>query len=142
MFIKYNEWMESQKDSLLKRAEKKADELTEMECGYCEGEGEIDCCECGSMKECDICDGQGVIEVTTAELKDFKARFTVGEYLKQIATDVRLFCEWTGRDLEEFLTLHGFDFEVGKDSILIRGFKGSGINANSSALIKITDKQL
>ena len=41
---------------------------TEINCTKCDGSGELECCECGSLRSCPECDGIGVI----TSIGDFK----------------------------------------------------------------------
>ena len=124
MFITYEKWLENQKDKLVKEAKKESAKLIEVECGECEGDGETDCCECGSVKDCEYCEGTGMIDVSDAERKDFEANFSAAKYLQCVSDEIKLFCEWTGKDLFETLDNHGFEYEKEDKGIRIRDFPG------------------
>jgi RecJ-like exonuclease len=82
----------------------------EVECPSCDGEGEVECGECGGSKACTRCDGDGVLparQVTWTPASAASA-CAVAEYRKAVEEDARAWAAWLGCDVTEDLARAGF----------------------------------
>jgi len=66
-------------------------EWTTSKCQHCNGEGEVECCECGQDRECPQCGGDGEIDTNAG----------MAVYLKQIEVDREKWDEHFKPDCEE-----------------------------------------
>lgn len=67
-------------------------------CWNCSGDGEVDCCECGHVRECDECEGHGFLFKnlkTGEEVKMIVA--SPSQYYRSMMIELSRLAKWQGK---------------------------------------------
>lgn len=87
----YEEWKAVAKGFFLEDHEERA-------CPYCDGAGEVECCECGHEKECEGCKGSGKVFFEKSG-DDYRTMpgFEVQDYYTAIMGEITRIAKWKGQ---------------------------------------------
>lgn len=87
LIVPYDQWKEQRL--------KEMQEIDKgVECPDCDGDGEIECCECGYDRVCKRCDGAG--EIAASDHPQYQP--SPIQYYEAVKADMEAYCSWTRKD--------------------------------------------